>query len=291
MTPFELMEPTSLKEALGLLDRDDPDVRPWGGGTALMLMMKAGALKPTRLVSLRRVDGGLSKIEAGVDGGLRLGALTPLAAVERSDAVRRAAPVVTRTLRTLSNIRVRNVATLGGHLAHGDPHMDLPPVLMALDATVTVAGPDGSRELAMADLFTGFFETALAGDELITAVTVPAQPTTAGYVKCTTRSADDWPALGVAVALDLDGGTVRGARVAVSAATEQPARLAQAEAALTGTALDAAALKRAGEAAAEEAEIVSDIQGSADYKRQLLRVSLGRAVRQALDAGNQGAGR
>lgn len=291
MTPFELMEPISLKEALGLLDRDDPDVRPWGGGTALMLMMKAGALKPTRLVSLRRVDGGLSKIEAGVDGGLRLGALTPLAALERSDAVRRAAPVVTRTLRTLSNIRVRNVATLGGHLAHGDPHMDLPPVLMALDATVTVAGPDGSRELPMADLFTGFFETALAGDELITAVTVPAQPTTAGYVKCTTRSADDWPALGVAVALDLDGGTVRGARVAVSAATEQPARLAQAEAALTGTALDAAALKRAGEAAAEEAEIVGDIQGSADYKRQLLRVSLGRAVRQALDAGNQGAGR
>ncbi len=291
MTPFELMEPTSLKEALALLDPDDPDVRPCGGGTALMLMMKAGALKPTRLVSLRRVDGGLHDIEAGADGSLRMGALTPLAAVERSAAVRDHAPVIARTLRTLSNIRVRNVATLGGHLAHGDPHMDLPPVMIALDATVTLTGPSGSRELPAADLYTGFFETALAGDELITGVSVPAQPRTAGYVKCTTRSADDWPALGVAVALDMDGDTVRGARVAVSAATEQPARLTEAEAALTGAAIDDASLKRAGDAAADEAAIVGDAQGSADYKKQLLRVSLGRAVRQALAAGQEGAGR
>jgi carbon-monoxide dehydrogenase medium subunit len=288
MTPFELMEPTSLKEALALLDPDDPDVRPCGGATALMLMMKAGALKPTRLVSLRRVGDGLTGIETGADGGLRLGALSPLAALERSDAVREAAPVVTRTLRTLSNIRVRNVATLGGALAHGDPHMDLPPVMMALDATLTVVGPDGARELPMTELFAGFFETVLAGNELITGVTVPAQPKTAGYVKCTTRSADDWPALGVAVALDMDGDTVRGARVAVSAATEVPARLAETEKALTGGSLDDAALKRAGDAAADEAEIVGDAQGSEGYKRQLLRVSLGRAVKQALAAGAGG---
>jgi carbon-monoxide dehydrogenase medium subunit len=291
MTPFELVEPASLAEALALLDPDDPSVRPWGGGTALMLMMKAGVLKPTRLVSLRRVDGGLATIEAGPDGALHLGALTPLVAVERAETVRERAPVITRTLRTLSNIRVRNVATLGGHLAHGDPHMDLPPVLIALDARVAVAGPGGARELAMADLFTGFFETALAGDELITGVTVPAQPATAAYVKCTTRSADDWPALGVAVALDTDGGTVRGARVAVSAATEQPTRLPQTEAALTGAVVDDASLKRAGDAAVDEAPIVGDALGSADYKRQLLRVSLGRAVRQALAAGHEGAGR
>lgn len=291
MTPFELMEPTSLEEALALLDPDDPDVRPCGGGTALMLMMKAGALKPTRLVSLRRVDEGLGKIEATADGGLRLGALTPLAVVERSDAVREAAPVIARTLRTLSNIRVRNVATLGGHLAHGDPHMDLPPVLMALDATLTVTGPNGSRELPMAELFAAFFETSLAGDELITGVAVPSQPKTAGYIKCTTRSADDWPALGVAVALDMQGDTVRGARVAVSAATELPARLAQAEAALAGARIDDAVLRRAGDAAADEAVIVGDTLGSADYKKQLLRVSVGRAVNQALAAGGEGASR
>jgi carbon-monoxide dehydrogenase medium subunit len=163
--------------------------------------------------------------------------------------------------------------------------------MIALDATVTLTGPSGSRELPAADLYTGFFETALAGDELITGVSVPAQPRTAGYVKCTTRSADDWPALGVAVALDMDGDTVRGARVAVSAATEQPARLSQAEAALIGAAIDDASLKRAGDAAADEAAIVGDAQGSADYKKQLLRVSLGRAVRQALAAGQEGAGR
>src|SRR5215475_14220653 len=116
MTPFELAEPGTLKEAIGLLDPDDPTVRPIAGGTALMLMMKAGVFRPSRLVSLRNV-GELTSIDAA-NGELRIGAMTPLAVVERSAAVRNHAPVITRTLRTLSNVRVRNVATIGGSLAH-----------------------------------------------------------------------------------------------------------------------------------------------------------------------------
>src|SRR5437667_2308413 len=115
MTPFELAEPATLSEALALLDPDDAAVRPIAGGTALMLMMKAGVFRPTRLVSLRAIKK-LAAIDAAANGELKLGAMTPLSVVERSAAVRRHAPVITRTLRTLSNVRVRNVATVGGSL-------------------------------------------------------------------------------------------------------------------------------------------------------------------------------
>jgi carbon-monoxide dehydrogenase medium subunit len=113
MTPFELVEPTSLSEAIGLLDADDPQVRPIAGGTALMLMMKAGVFR--RLVGLRKLPRRFSDIAAAQDGGLTIGAMTPLAAVERSAQVARAAPVIPRAMRRLSNIRVRNVATVGGN--------------------------------------------------------------------------------------------------------------------------------------------------------------------------------
>src|SRR3954470_16014617 len=123
MTPFELAEPATLKEAIALLDPDDPTVRPIAGGTALMLMMKAGVFRPEKLVSLRNVEG-LTSIEATPGGGVRIGAITPLAVVERSAALHANATVIPRTMRTLSNIRVRNVATIGGSLAHANPHMD-----------------------------------------------------------------------------------------------------------------------------------------------------------------------
>src|SRR5260370_16566319 len=140
MTPFELLEPTTLHEAIGLLDPDDSAGRPIAGGTALMLMMKAGVFRPTRLVSLRKLGARYSSVAAGKDGALTIGAMTPLAAVERSPEVARAAPVITRTMRRLSNIRVRNVATIGGNLAHGDPHMDLPPLLIALPPQLPLVG-------------------------------------------------------------------------------------------------------------------------------------------------------
>jgi carbon-monoxide dehydrogenase medium subunit len=146
-----------------------------------------------------------------------------------------------------------------------------------------VLGPKGERTVAVEDLFAGYFETVLAKNELIAELVVPARPSVrATYIKCTTRSADDWPALGVAVAVDLDaGGTVKGADIAISAATERPIRLKTAEAALRGATLDEAALKRAGDAAAEEAETIDGARGSAAYKRQLVRVQVARALRQA----------
>jgi carbon-monoxide dehydrogenase medium subunit len=279
MSPFELLEPRTLQEAAALHDRDT--ARPVSGGTAVMLMMKMGVLRPARLVSLRGIEKRYSEIAA--DGGeVRIGAMATLSALERSPVIGKELPAVTRTLKTLSNVRVRNVATLGGHLAHADPHTDLPPLLIALGARLTVAGPNGERALPLEQLHAGYLETTLARNELIAEIIVPRQGARrAAYLKCTTRSADDWPALGVAAVLDIDGDQVRDVRLVISAATDTPRRLLGAEAILRGG-LDDASLKRAGDAAASEAAVIGDEHGSAAYKRELLRVYLARAVRTAL---------
>jgi carbon-monoxide dehydrogenase medium subunit len=290
MIPFELAEPTSLAAAIKLLDPDDETVRPIAGGTALMLMMKAGVFRPAKLVSLRRIERRYTTITAGADG-LTIGAMTTLGALERSPDVRKQAPLITRTCLTLSNVRVRNVATVGGAMAHGDPHMDLPPVLMALGATVTVAGPGGERSLAVEDLFSGYYETVLARNELITTVQVPAQRSThAAYMKVTTGSADDWPALGVAVVLQKDGDAIKSARIVASAATEKATRLKTSEAALNGRRVDDTSLQRAADAAVEEAEFVADVRGSVPYKRELMRVYVRRAVQAAWTGAGHGHG-
>jgi len=283
MTPFDLAEPRSLQEAIALLDRDDPAVRPIAGGTALMLMMKAGLFRPQRLVSLHRIEPRHAAV-AAEGGALRIGAMATFAALERSAAVRAHAPAIVRTMRTLANVRVRNVATVGGNLAHADPHLDLPPVWIALGAAVAITGRNGQRTLPVEDLFTGYYETVLRHDEIITEVTVPSQAgRRTAYLKCTARSADDWPALGVAVSLAVADGRIADARVAIGAATPKPTRLAKAEAALRGAAPDDTAFARAGDAAAAEADIAGDSRGTAPYKRELLRVYLARAAQAALE--------
>jgi aerobic carbon-monoxide dehydrogenase medium subunit len=283
MIPFDLAEPTSLAAAIKLLNPDDPTIRPIAGGTALMLMMKAGVFNPEKLVSLRKIESKYSSISA-TDDGLRIGAMTPLGVLERSADVKKLTPLISRTLMTLSNVRVRNVATVGGALAHGDPHMDLPPVLMALGATMTVIGPKGERNLAVEDLFSGYYETVLEKNELIAEVHVPAQRSKKGaYMKVTTGSADDWPALGVAAVIESDGKAIKSARIVASAATEKATRLKNAEAVLNGKTIDDKLLAEAGEAAVKESEFIADVRGSVPYKRELMKVYVRRAIRAALD--------
>jgi len=286
VTPFDLREPDSLEEAIALLDPEDRTTRAIAGGTALMLMMKAGVFQPGRLVSLRRIAGRYSQIVSRTDGEIRLGAMATLTDLARSPIVRNELPVVADALPMLSNVRVRNVATLGGQLAHADPHTDLPPILIALGARMAATGPNGERTIAAEDLVSGYYQTVLAGNELITDVRVPAQgPRRAAYLKWTTRSADDWPTLGVAIVLDVDADLIRDAKVVVSAATDRPTRLTAAEIELRGARVDEALLRRAGEAAREQVETISDARGSADYKRDLVRVSIARGVRQCMAGG------
>jgi carbon-monoxide dehydrogenase medium subunit len=281
--PFEMVEPASLAEAVSLLDPEDPTIRPVAGGTALMLMMKAGVFQPTKLVCLHRIEPDYAGISIGSNGEARIGAMTTLSELEHDQAIAKRWPVLTYALHRLSNPRVRNVARVGGALAHGDPHMDLPPVLTMLGGRVTITGPNGNRELPLEDLYSGYYETVLEKNELITSVTVPPLGARkAAYSKVTSRTHDDWPALGVAVSFVLDGGVMRDPIVVVSAATEKVTRMTDTEKVLQGAAPDQATLKRAGEAAVAEASVLSDAHGSAAYKRELLRVYLGRTVERAM---------
>jgi carbon-monoxide dehydrogenase medium subunit len=286
MIPFEIAEPRSLRDATALLDPDDATIRPLGGGTALMLMMKAGVFQPTKLVSLRSIEPRYSDIKVESDGSIRIGALTPLAALEHSKDIQARLPVIPRTMPLLSNVRVRNVATVGGCLAHGDPHMDLPPILISLGARVTVVGPKGERSFPVAELLTGYYENQLAKNELISEVIVPPQDGKRSiYLKCTTRAAHDWPALGVAVSLSGNRDGVSEANVVISAATERAMRAEKTSALLAGQRPSAKLLQEAGETASGEAELIGDAQGSVPYKRQLVRVYVERALKQALEIG------
>ena len=290
MTPFELVEPRTLREAASLLGSDDSSTCAMGGGTAIMLMMKMGVLRPDRVISLRGVEKEYTQI-SHEDNALNIGALVTLSALERSSVVKSRTPVIAQALRTLSNVRVRNVATVGGHLAHADPHMDLPPVLIALGATVSTVNPQGERTLPLDQLYAGYLETTLTRQELIAAVNVPEQGSRrAAYLKCTMRSADDWPALGVAVVLDSDGHAVRDARIVISAATDVPTRLTTAETVLVGKTVDNKLLREVGDAAVSMVELTGDEHGSAAYKKELIRVQVPRAVQAALNEESRDGG-
>lgn len=290
MIPFEYLAPDTLEEAISHLDPEDPDIRPVGGGTAVMLMMKAGVLRPTRLVSLKQVESRHREIRVNEQGSLVIGGMATLASLERSPLIQAGWPVLFRTFRTLSNIRVRNVATIGGNLAHGDPHMDMPPVLSALGAKVVATGPAGSREIAVEDLCVGYYETVLERNELISQVIVPPMNgARAAYYKVTTRAAHDWPALGLAVSLRLDGAAIQAADVIVGAATDRPTRLHHVEDMLRGLVPTDEKLKEVGLAGISGLDIVSDPHGSAGYKKHLLSVYLGRAIFAAI-GNSQGEG-
>jgi carbon-monoxide dehydrogenase medium subunit len=282
MTPFEFLLPHSLEEALSLLDPEDAGILPVGGGTAVMLMMKAGLLRPTRLVSLQKIGPQHAAIQVNRDGELVIGGQARLADIECDPSARAGWPLLGQALRGVANPRVRAVATLGGNLRHADPHLDMPPVLAALGARVVLTGSKGSRTVDAEDLCTGSYETVVQRDELVTQVIVPPQAGPGAYLKMTTRAAHDWPALGVAVVLKMNGEQVERASVFTGAATDRPTRLHQAQAVLEQRGVTEAALRAAAEAGVAEVPLVGDAHGSGPYKSQLLRVALPRAIQSAL---------
>lgn len=283
MTPFEFLLPYSLEEALSLLDPHDPGIRPVGGGTAVMLMMKAGVLQPTRLVSLQRIGSQHARVEVNADGTLVIGGMARLADIEAHVSVRKDWPLLAHALRGVANPRVRAVATIGGNLSHADPHMDMPPVLAALGARIVIASAGGTRLVNASALCTGYYETVVRRDELVTEIQVPPQAGPGAYLKMTTRAAHDWPALGLAVVLQMQGDTVARASIFVGAATDCPTQLHQAQAVLVRRGTGEPALREVAEAAVAEAPLVGDSHGSTAYKRQLLKVALPRAIQSALN--------
>ena len=285
MLPFELLKPTSFDEAIKLLSQDPDNSRPIAGGTALMLMMKSQIFTPTQVISLRNIKDS-SYIKTETNGELKIGALTNLSDLENSELIAKYAPVICRAMIKLSNVRVRNSATIGGALSHGDPHMDLPPILSCLSADVHTIGPGGRRTIPVDSLYLGYYETCLESNELIYEVSIPANISPySSYMKCTTRSADDWPALGVAVNLTVKANHIESSRIFMGSIADTPIRLVELEKRLSAKELTPDLLTSVADLVSEEIDPVSDHLGSADYKRALAKVYVKRALLEAYKNG------
>jgi len=277
-------EPESVEQAIALLAEHGGDAKVVAGATAITIMLRQRLIAPTALVSLGRIDG-LREIRED-DGMLVLGALVTHREVERSALVRRRIPILAETFGLVANVRVRNVATVGGVVAEADYASDPPAALLALDAEIEARGPDGARRIAAAEFFRGFYETALRPDEIVTAVRVPVPPpgTQGAYEKFVTRSTEDRPCVGVATLVRFDGGRCADLRVAVGAAAETPRRYPELEALGRGTTLrgDVVPTIAAGYASATDA--LDDMRGSAHYRKTIIEVLVRRGIERAAAA-------
>lgn len=280
-----LFVPRSLDEAIVLLDHLGEKARVVAGGTAVAILLRQRLIRPEALVSLGRLPG-LDRIE-GVDGSLSLGALATHRQVELSPLVRQHLPVLANTFAGVANVRVRNAATVGGVLAEADYASDPPAVFLALEATVEVRGPAGKRAIPIAEFFRGFYETALAPNELVTEVRVPIPPPgTAGvYEKFITRSSEDRPCLGVAALARLDAdGRCEELRVAVGAVSETPRRLREVEALARGQELTEDLARAIAERYAASIDTLDDFRGSSWYRAEMIRVWVRRCIERVSQA-------
>jgi carbon-monoxide dehydrogenase medium subunit len=289
LRPFEYAECRSLDEAIAALGQGGDDARLIAGGTALVPLMKHGVIRPARLVGIGRVRG-LADI-APADGGCRIGALASHRDLARSPLVQERAPLLARACGRVASPAIRSMGTLGGNLCYGESASDPAPALLALRARVGLRGPDGERTVPIEEFFTGFYETALGPAEILTHVEVPPLPAGARwtYLKWTPRAHEDKALVGLAVALALDGPHCREARLGLGGVDRSPVVLARTEAALRGRDLDEAAIARAAETAAQEVEPVDDLQGSAEYRRDMVRVWVRRVVTDLVRAQDAGA--
>ena len=284
MIPFEYRTPKNLKEVHAALKEFGPDAKLIAGGTALVIMMKQRLVRPSCLVSLRSVRG-LNGIELK-DGGLKIGGLATHREVETSPLLRRRIPMLAETYHHVATLRIRNMATVGGGLAHADPNQDPPPSLIALGATVKATSPNGSRNIPLDEFFKDYYETVLNPDEIITEVMVPklSPNTGSAYIKFLPRTADDYATVSAAAVLTLDKTkkTIADVRIALGSVGVTPIRATAAEAVLRGQPLKAEGFAEAGEKAKEAVDPVSDFRGSAGYKRDMAAVFVRRALDKAL---------
>jgi carbon-monoxide dehydrogenase medium subunit len=275
---FDYHEPRSIGEALDLLVRHGDDAHLLAGGTATVLLMGQGLLRPGHLVGLRAIEE-LRGVSRTADGGLRIGAMATHRDVERSKDAYAYSPALVDAFASVATVRIRNQATVGGNLAHADPAQDPPPMLAALGGSVAVRSAGGERSLAVEDLAVDHFTTSLAHDEIITDVVLPPiQPgSRETYLKFLPKTADDYATVSVALTMRLaDDGTIADVRLVLGAVGPTPLRLRKVEDAMRGRASN-----RLGDAIAMVPELVEpldDARGSAAYKREMARVWTTRAL-------------
>jgi aerobic carbon-monoxide dehydrogenase medium subunit len=275
--PFDYEAPESVEEAIRILHENGEDAKLLAGGHSLLPLMKIRLAAPTVLIDLRRIPG-LHGIQQE-NGGWRIGPMTRHADLQDTPEL----GVAARAAGVIADQQVRNRGTIGGSLAHGDPASDLPAVLLALEGSVTARGPNGERSIPASELFQGLFTTALAHDEVITEVSLPAlEGYGFGYQKFT-RRAEDWAMVGVcALVSRAADGTCDDVRIGLTHMGSTPLRATAAEEALRGGQLDDSSIAAAAEQAAEGTDPPGDINATPEYKRHLARVLTRRALEEAV---------
>ena len=286
---FEYFAPKTLKEALQLLDQYREDYKIIAGGQSLLIMMRQGLIKPEHLIDIKGISE-LDYIKSDAKKGLRIGALTTHRTIEKSPVIKKSFNVLAEMENRLASIQTRNWGTIGGNLCHGDPAGDPAPVLIALNATLTVAGMNGERNMSVGDFFLDYFETALEHGELLSEIQVPTIPhnTGAAYTKFNVIE-NDMATVGVAVSITLSSkaGHCEDVRIALANSAPRPMRAKQAEEHLRGKKITGNLLKEAGEIASSETEPISDIHASAEYRQELVKVLVKRVGTEALTRAKQ----
>jgi len=282
--PFAYHRPATLDEALALLAEHGGEAKPLAGGQSLIPAMNFRLARPAVLVDLNRVAE-LGYVRAGRDG-LQIGAMTRQRAVERSEAVRSAAPLLAEAMPFIAHPQIRNRGTVGGSLAHADPAAELPAVMLALEARFRARGPQGERWIPAGEFFTGILETALGPDELLLEVAVPKSPARTGYAFAElARRRGDYALVGVAARVTLDRrGRCQAARITLFSVGDGPVLATAAAAMLDGQEPSPEAMRAAADAAAQrDIDPPSDIHASAAYRRRLAAVLTRRALQRAVE--------
>ena len=279
---FDYHAPRTLDEALALLAEHGDDAKVLSGGQSLLPLMKLRLGGAAHLVDIGRIPGLEYIREEG--GSLRIGGRTRESELERSELIRAKLPLLADTAAVIADPLVRNLATVGGNLAHGDPANDHPAAMLALRAEVVATGPRGTRTIPIDELFVGLFTTALDPGEILTEIRIPLPPARSGgaYEKLE-RKVGDFASVATAVHVVLGGdGRIASAGIGLCAVGAQSIKATAAEAALAGQTPSDDVIAEAARLAAEAAEPKADIRGSAEYKRDVARVFVQRGLHTAI---------
>jgi carbon-monoxide dehydrogenase medium subunit len=286
MKNFVYLEPATVGEACALLKQYGGEAKVFAGGAHLTILMKEGLYQPKALVNIKRIPE-LKGIKFDPSEGLTIGALVTHREVETSALVREKLPVLCEAEREVANIRVRNMGTVGGNLASGEPLTDLAQIFIALDGKAKIVGPSGERAIAVEELFVDFYQTSLAEDEILTRVVLPPLPSQSGveYIRFSSSSVVDKPSAGVSVRISLEPGTAlcQIVRIVLGCVGATPVRARKAEALLAGKPVTTDLLEEAGAMAATECSPTSDLRGSEHYKRAIVRTLVKRAASKAYE--------
>ena len=260
------------------------DIRVFAGGAQLTILMKQGLYQPKTLINVKKIPE-LREITFDPGAGLTVGALVAHRELETSKLVKDTFPILCEAEREVANIRVRNVGTIGGNLASGEALTDLSQIFIALDGKVKISGPAQRRDLLVEELFVDYYQTSLAEDEILTHVSLPPLPPRSGiaYIRFSSSSTVDKPSVGVCVRVTLEEGNenARSVRVVLGCVGPTPVRARKAEALMAGKNITPESAEEAGASASQECNPSSDLRGSEEYKRAIVRTLVKRALIQA----------